>query len=340
MSARAAAILVTLLLVLGGGSYFYQARESADRPSDEQALGRKIFPELKAADIASIRIASPGAALTLQRKDDGWAIAERGGFPADAAKVREFVIQALGLKVGQSEPIGEADRARLNLDSSGTRLEFAGADGKPLAKLAIGKKYFKRAPEDADKAPADGRFVQRPDQPGTVYVVADPLAQASAKSADWIDRAGFKVEKVKSLEVRYPDGSGYRIERSGDNADWKLAGAKSGEKVDTAKANAASYSLSLLELADVAPDEAKDRGMEFGLDKPTLVNAATLAGASYSIKVGRLQGDDYFVSFSTTSTEPKDKALAGRVLLVPKSKLEDTLKPRAELLQKKQDTKK
>lgn len=338
MSARAAAILVALLVALGGGAWLYQRQQAASRPADAQVLGQKIFPDLKAADIASIRIASSGATLTLQRKEDGWAIAERGGFPADAAKVREFVIQAIGLKVGQSEPIGEKDRARLNLDQSGTQLEFAGADGKPLAKLAIGKKYFKREPESADPAPGDGRFVQRPDQPGTVYVVGDPLTQASARTADWIDRGAFKVEKVKSLEVRYPDGSGYRIERSGDNADWKLAAAKGGEKVDAGKANAASYSLSLLELADVVPDDAKDQNT--GLDKPILVNATTLAGSTYAIKVGRLEGDNYFVSFTTTSTEPKDKALASRVLLVPKAKLEDTLKPRAELLQKKQDTKK
>jgi hypothetical protein len=336
VSARAAAILVALLVLLGGGAYLYQRQQSANRPADAQALGQRIFPELKAADIAAIRIAGPDGKLTLQRKDDGWTIAEPGDFPADASKVREFVINAIGLKVGQSEPIGDKDRARLQLDKSGTDLEFAGADGKPLAKLALGKKYFKREPEEPAKAPGDGRFVQKPDQPGVVYVVSDPLEQASPKTIAWIDRGAFKVEKVKSLEVRTPDGKGWRIERSGDNADWKLGDAKPGEKLETTKANAASYSLSLLELADVASDDAKDTG----LDKPTLINAATLSGVSYAIKVGRLEGDNYYVSFSSTASDPKEKALAAHVLLIPKSKLEDTLKPRAELLQKKQDTKK
>jgi hypothetical protein len=334
MNARAAGILLLLLAILGGGAYVYQRQDSASRPAG--SLGQKIFPDLKAADIAAIRIAAPAGTLTLQRKEDGWVIAEREGFPADVAKVREFVIKAIELKIGQSEPIGEKDRARLNLDGSATRLEFAGADGKPLARLALGKKYFRREVENPDRAPGDGRFVQRPDDPGTVFVVADPLVQASIRSADWIDRGGFKVEKVKSLEVRYPDGSGWKIERSGDNADWKLAGANPGEKLEVTKANAASYSLGLLEIADVAPADAKDTG----LDKPTLVNAATLAGVSYAIKVGRLEGADYYVSFSSTGGEPREKALSAHVLLIPKSKLEDTLRPRAELLQKKQDTKK
>jgi hypothetical protein len=340
LNARIAAILVLLLVFLGGAALILQRQETAQRPANAGGLGQRVLKDLKAADVAVIRIVEPKSALTLQRKDDGWVIAERDGFPADMAKVREFVVSAIELKVGQSEPIGEKDRARLNLDLSGTQVELAGADGKALAKLIVGKKYFKREPENADKAPADGRFVMRPDEPATVYTVSDPLPQASARTADWIDRSGFKVEKVKTLEVRYPGGEGWRIERTGDNADWKLAAAKPGEKLDIPKANAASYSLGLLELADVAPKDAKPGGEMRGLDKPTVINATTLAGVSYSIKVGRLEGDNYYVAFTSSGDQPREKLLSRHVLLVPKSKLEDTLKPRAELLEKKDADKK
>jgi hypothetical protein len=344
MNARIAAILVVLLAVLGGAALLYQNQESARRPGNSATLGQKVLPDLKAADIASIRIVEPKATLTLRRGDQGWTLAERDGFPADFGKVRDFVLKAIELKIGQSEPIGEADRARLNLDepgkkneTAGTLVEFGGADGKALAKLIVGKKYFKREVENADRVPADGRYVLRPDNPGTVYLVSDPLAQANPRSASWIDRNAFKVEKVKTLELRYPDGSAWRIERSGDNADWMLGGLKAGEKLDIGKANAASYSLGLLEIADVAPPEAKDTG----LDRPTLINASTLAGLSYAIKVGKLEGENYYLSFTSSGEEPRDKLLARYVLLVPKSKLDDTLKKRSELLEAKpQDTKK
>ena len=268
--------------------------------------------------------------------------------------MREFGLKLIDLKVGQSEPIGDKDRARLNLDASGTQVELAGADGKLLAKLTIGKKYFKREVDNPAKALADGRFVVVND-PSTVFIVSDPLTQATTKTSEWIDRTSFQVEKVKTLEVKYPSGASWRVERQKDDADWKLAGAKPGEKVDVSKANAATYSLSLLELADVAPDDAKDTG----LDKPTLVNATTLDGLAYDIKVGKLEGDNYYVRFSSSGSLPADvkgpdeerlKKLAARlprekllsdyVLLIPKSKLEDTLKPRAELLEKKPDAKK
>src|SRR3989442_4808926 len=362
MNARVAIVLVVLLAVLGGGALLYSYQERTRRPENVSALGKPLLKELKAADIASIKITEPKATLTIQRKEDGWVIAERRGFPADVAKVREFALKLIGLKVGQSEPIGEKDRARLNLDASGTPMELNAADGKPLGKLIVGKKYFKREVENPDKAPADGRFVALPEDvtpakagAGTVYTISEPLAQASAKSADWIDRSSFQVEKVKTLEVRLPAGDSWRLDRAGDNADWKLAGAKPGEKLDVSRANAATYSLSLLELADVAPDDVKDTG----LDKPTLLNATTLDGLAYEIKVGRLQGDNYYVRFSSSGSAPaeakgpdeerlkklrerlpREKLLSDYVLLIPKSKLEDTLKPRAELLEKKPDAKK
>ncbi|HYP89435.1 MAG TPA: DUF4340 domain-containing protein, partial [Polyangiaceae bacterium] len=253
MNARLAAILVVLLVILGGGALLYQYQERTQRPANSDVLGRPLLKDLKAAEVASIRIVEPKATLTVRQKDERWVLAERGDFPADVAKVRDFVVQALSLKVGQSEPIGDKDRARLNLDESGTQVEFGGAEGKPLSKLVVGKKYFKREVDNPDKARADGRFVALPGEPKTVYVVSDPLPQATTRSSEWIDKSSFKVEKVKTLEVRYPEGGGYRIERDGDNADWRLAGARPDEKLEVTKANAASYSLGLLELADVAP---------------------------------------------------------------------------------------
>jgi hypothetical protein len=347
MNARVAAVLVVLLVALGGGALLLQRQESSQRPVNAGALGQRLLKDLPAAEITAIRIVEPkrdgkeAATLTLQRQEQGWSIAERENFPADLAKVREFVLKAIELKVGQSEPIGEKDRARLLLDAnSGTQLEFAGAGGKPLAKLIVGKKYFSREVDNPERAPGDGRFVMRPDEPGTVYVVSDPLTRVNAKSADWIDRSAFKVEKVKTLQVRTPDGGGYRIERSADNADWKLASPKPGEKLEITRANAASYMLGQLELADVAPKEVRDNAALTGLDQPTLIEASTLAGASYEIKVGKLAGENYYVSFTSTSTEPRDQLLARHVLLIPKAKLDDTLKPRAELLAKKEDSKK
>jgi hypothetical protein len=352
MNARFAVVLLVLLAVLGGGALLVRQQSGAQKkPPEAEALGQPLLKGLKGAEVASVKLREPKATLTLQRKGEVWTIAERGNFPADYDKVRDFVLKALALKIGQSEPASEADRARLELDAGGTAVEFGAADGKALAQFTAGKKYFKAQPENPERAAGDGRFIALPSEPKRVFIVSDPLAQATAKSAEWISKAGFAAEKVKTMELRYPDGSGWKIERSGDNADWKLGGLGAGEKIEVTKANAASYSLSLIELADVAPKDATPA--QTGLDKPTVITAVTFDALTYTLKVGRPEGEAYYATLAISGEPkpegkdaeerlkkinerlPREKALAAHTLLIPKSKLEDVLKKRADLLEKK-----
>ena len=351
MNARFLGVLLILLVMLGGGALLVRQEAGSQRPPEAGALGQPLLKGLQASQVAAIAIRQPKETLTIERKGERWSLAERGGFAADFDKVRDFVLKAIQLKIAQSEPVGDKDRARLNLDASGTTVDFLGADGKPLARLVAGRKYFKAEPENPDKAAGDGRYIALPGDEKRVFVISDPLAQATAKTADWVSRAGFAAEKVKALEVRAAEGGGWKIERSGDNADWKLAGAGGAEKLETGKANAASYSLSSVELADVAPKDAKPE--DTGLAKPTVVTATTFDGLTYTLRIGKLEGDNYYASVAVAGEPrpqgkdaeerlkkinerlPREKALDGYTLLVPKAKLEDLLKKRADLLAKK-----
>ncbi|MBM3367998.1 MAG: DUF4340 domain-containing protein [Betaproteobacteria bacterium] len=351
MSTRFVAVLVLLLAVLGGGALLIRHQGSAQKPPASGTLGQPLLKGLKAAEVASIVIREPKATLTLARKGEQWTVVERAGYAADFDKVRDFVLKALELKIGQTEPIGEKDRARLLLDASGTTVEFLGADGKPLASFIVGKKYFKTEPERPLTARGDGRFVLLPGDEKNVVIVSDPLAQASTKSADWIARAGFAAEGVKVLDYRPASGEGWKIERSGDNADWKLSPIKGSEKLEVIKANSASYSLNNVEFADVAAKDLKPG--DTGLDKPITLVATTIDGLTYTIRLGKLAGENYYAQVAVAGEPkpqgkdaedrlkrinerlPREKALAEHVVLIAKSKFDDILKPRAELLEKK-----
>jgi hypothetical protein len=351
MNAKIAGVLVLLLVVLGGGALLVRQQGAPQRPADAGALGQPLLKGLKGAEVAGIAIRDPKSSLTLVRKGERWVITERAGFPADFDKVRDFVLKAIELKSTRSEPIGDADRKRLQLDESGTSVEFRAADGKPLARLSAGRKYFKAEPEKPETARGDGRFILLPGDEKTVHVVSDPLAQASTASADWVSRAGFAAEGVRSLDYRPAEGEGWKIERSGDNADWKLSPLKPGEKLEVTKANAASYSLNSIDLADVAPPGAKPE--ETGLAKPTTLVATTFDGLTYTIRLGKPSGENYYAAVAVTGEPkpqgkdaeerlkklgerlPRERALAEHVLLLPKSKFDDILKKRADLLQPK-----
>jgi len=356
MNARFAAVLVVLLVALGGGALLVYQQERGRAPVVAARLGQPVLAGLQAAEIESIAIREPDAALTLVRRAGDWTIPERANFPADVDKVRELVLALIGLRVGQLETIGEQDRTALQLDGGGTRIELRGAGGKPLAALVVGKEYFKREPRNAATASPDGRFVLVPEEPATAIVVADAVRLASARSAAWVSKAGFGAELVREMVVDFPGGGKWRISRARDDADWKLTPRYAGEKLDAIRANSASYSLHRVEIADVAPPGL--RPDQTGLDKPVTVVANTFDRLSYTIKLGKPKGDAYYATVWVSGEPkvtgpdadkrakqiaerlPRERALAGQVLLVARSKFEDVLKKRAELLEKKQPAKK
>ena len=340
MNARVAAILVVLLAVLGGGALLYQQQERARRPENVgDARAARCSRTSRPPTSPRSSIVEPKATLTLQRKDERWVIAERGDFPADLAKVREFVLKVIGLKVGQSEPLGEKDRARLNLDASGTQVEFNGADGKTLGALHRRQEVLQARggePGEGDRR----RPLRRParTRPSTAYLVGDPLAQATAKTAEWIDRSSFQVEKVKTLEVRYPGRRrlAHRARRpTTPNGSWP---APSRARSSTFQGPTPRPTRSR---CSSSPTSRRRSTATRASTSRSPIDATTLEGATYAIKVGKLAGDNYYVTFTASGLKPdaKDaervKLLSQHVLLIPKSKLEDTLKKRAELLEKK-----
>lgn len=325
MNKSLAIILGLLALVMGVGAIVaLQDQGASSTPATESKLGQPLLPQLKAAEVARITIREPKGSITLEKKNERWVINERGGFPADLDKVTEIVVKAIELKTGQVEGIGEKDRARMQLaapvaaapaasgsaEGAATALIFAGADGKTIAELWIGKKYFKTPPEgDATKALGDGRFVMLPADQTRVVVVADPLKQATSNVNEWLAREGVAIENVKSIEVKSAEG-GYRVARAILDTAWELDGAAksassvkpaagkagaatTGTTLDQSRANSASYALAKLDIEDAAA-----AGADAGFDKGSEIVVSTFEGLEYRIKTGRLDGTRYFSQVS------------------------------------------
>ena len=371
MGARMLAVLVALLVLIGGGAAYYYQQEG--RTSTVALLGEALLPSIKAADISSIVLREGGDTLTLTRKEDRWILVERGDFPADPAKVREFVLKVLELKIGQNEPVTAADRARLRLaekgkDGAATELQFKGAGGKVLGALLIGKKYFKgAAPDNIEAATGDGRFVMLPGVADRVYIVSDPLPQATAKSAPWIITDGIAIQNPGSIEMRFRDGERWRVFRDGKQGPWKLDPLKAGEKAEQSRLSSAAYGLYELKIADVAPMDFKPEAS--GLDTPITLSATGEEGARFTIKLGKLRKTDLYASIvmdnvpadkprvpakdekpedkgkidkeyseflaKRTARYAREKSLSNYTVLLTMRSLSDILKRRDELLDKK-----
>src|SRR5690606_20510878 len=81
------------LVALGAALWSTQSR----RAVQEGTVSQPLVPGLEQglSDITEVRVRTPGDTLaaTLRRSADGWVRAERGGWPADADKLREYLLK-------------------------------------------------------------------------------------------------------------------------------------------------------------------------------------------------------------------------------------------------------
>ena len=230
-----------------------------------------LLKDLKAADIAAIRIVEPKATLTLA------AQGRRLGHRRARATSRPTSPRCASSWCKADRPQGRPERAdrRQGPRAAQPGREPARRSSSPAPtasrsrKLVVGKKYFKREVENPDKALADGRFVALPGEPETGLHRLRPAYAGDARRApNGSTTRSFQVEKVKTLEVRYPEGErlAHRARRRQRRLEARRREARR-EARQSAGPTPPPTRSSLLELADVAPEDATDTG----LDKPTSI---------------------------------------------------------------------
>lgn len=305
-------ILVLALIVLGGAGLAMFWQDIAAYRASGAKIGARLLPEFKLADVAQMRLQDDKQQVTLIRKDTGWVVKERGGYPASFQEISDLMVKLAELKVTQSEQIGASLLARINLnepgkgEGAGTLVEFRDAKDKPLARLVLGKKILKKdplnpLPNAVDGVPA-GRYVLHPDAKDTVaVVVSDPLNNAEANPGRWLQKDIFKADRIKTLTVTPESGTGWKITRTEEWGQWKFASG--GGDLAASRAVAAVNALGTMSFSDVAPDPKPEE-----MEKPYTIVAETFDSLVYTIKIAkRKSGEDYFVNASVSGEPPKSR---------------------------------
>ncbi|HYF19715.1 MAG TPA: DUF4340 domain-containing protein [Ramlibacter sp.] len=181
-------LLLGVQLVLAAGLLAWQAGPAGGQAQalfafDSQAVDRLV-------------IEGPGQArVELQRrgegKDAGWVVAQAGGFPADAARVRQVVDKLHGLK--SREPMATSPDAieRFKVaDAAFERRLQAQAGGKTVATLLLGT--------------SQGRLTSAR-KPGDAHVLGVDWSthELGTQANDWLDKSVLRVAKadVEAVEV-------------------------------------------------------------------------------------------------------------------------------------------
>jgi hypothetical protein len=305
-------ILVIVLVVLGGAGLALIWQDIASYRATGARIGAKLLPDLKIAEVAELRLQDAKQQVTLARKDNGWIVQERGGYPASFQEISDLLIKLVELKVTQSEQVGASLLPRVELaepgkgEGAGTLIEMKDGSGKPLARLIIGKKVLKKDPMNPLPAAKDGvpagRYVLPPNAKGTVVVVSDPLSSVTASPGRWLSKDFFKADRIRTLAVG-PEGAAprWKVARAEEWGQWKFAAG--GGELNPGAAVGAVNKLGSLNFDDVAAN-AKEAA-----DKPLVAVAETFDNLVYRVKLAKRKNtDEYLMSFTVTGEPPKSRA--------------------------------
>ena len=300
-----------LLAAAGAGIIF---SDRSDWKSADPGAGRKVVPGLQISEVAEIAIRKAEGELHLVKGAGGWTVRERADFAADTDRVAELLVKLAELKALQSESLPENQRARLQLvepkdkaQDAGTVLELKDAKGATLARLLLGKKLIRDVEVAqlgrSQELPA-GRYLLAGNDAGTMLVVADPFTQVDAKPEQWLVKDLARVEGARTITSTAADGKPrWTAVRENESADWKFAG--SGVKPDLQKITDVASSLGWINLADVVADPART---DTGLDRAVTLKALTYDGLSYTVRIGKQAGDNYYLRFAVAGEPTKARA--------------------------------
>jgi hypothetical protein len=311
-------LLITVAALLAIASALMVATQ---RNSSREAPGVALFPSL-AADlnqVSEVRIAkgAPAPLTTLDKAANGWTVKERGGYPADVAKLRKLLTSLADAKILEEKTADPARYPVIGVEdltqsgSTGTEVTVLTPHGAQA--LIIGKSV------------AEGTFVRRAGDKQSYSV--EPGITVETEPHFWIDSRLLDVPaaKIQSIAFKPADGTAYVIRRTATDA-FSLEGAPADRKpLDASALAPAQTTFTSLTAEDVAAVE----GVDFG--KPFVVTL-TLTDGEVVTLTGAVAGAKHWVQVSSSKDATLTARTQGRAFEVPSYRYDAIFKPLDQLL--------
>ena len=313
MNRKQLVLLLLAGLVLGGIGVYVGRQKSASFQRVAKIASEHLLGDFPVNDVAQLTIRRGTNEVNLVRTE-GWTVRERNQYPAGAADIVELARKLWDLRAAQSQKIGPSQLGRLELlppdagTNSATQVELKGHDGKPIRTLLLGRQSLRGGgggdPFGGGGWP-NGRWVYLPDQPGAAYLVSESFSEIEPRPERWLKKDFFRIEKPRSVAVEFPVATNsWKLTRESEAGDWKLADAKAGEQLDSAKAASVSNPLGSPTFTDVLPG---DQAGGTGTNAPVVVKIETFDGFAYTIKVGQQTNDEYRLTVAVAAVIEKER---------------------------------
>lgn len=245
LASATAALVAIAIVVLASG----------DRGVSRAAPGQSAFPALAArlGDVASVTVSRDGTTMTLIRDGDNWLVAEKGNYPANAAKISQIVRAMADLTLVEPKTQNPDLYPRLEVEDPGngksTLVAVKDKSGGDLAQAIVGKRRYDRL-----GAGNDGVYLRKPGEAQSW--LARGTLDPSGDAASWLDRQIIDIseKKIAKVTLTQADGSKLVISRSAPEAKFAVEDAPADAKFkgETATSGPAT-ALETLDLDDVKP---------------------------------------------------------------------------------------
>ena len=187
------------------------------------------------------------------RDGDNWLVAEKGSYPANAAKISQIVRAMADLTLVEPKTQNPDFYPRLEVEDPGngksTVVAVKDKSGRDLAQAIVGKRRYDRL-----GAGNDGVYLRKPGEAQSW--LARGTLDPSGDAASWLDRQIIDIseKKIAKVTLTQADGSKLVISRSAPEAKFAVEDAPADAKFkgETATSGPAT-ALETLDLDDVKP---------------------------------------------------------------------------------------
>ncbi len=280
MNSRRLVMLLGALLVLAALAV---AVSMSQRPPDDS--GQLLLPDLKAhlndVDKVVVRTGGNKTIATLARQKDGWALVERGSYPADVGKIRKDLIALAEAKILEQKTSNPELYGKLGVEdvaketAAGVELDIGRGD--KVTSVIVG---------NTGVGGGERAYVRRAGEPAS-WLVSGSF-EVPRETAGWLDRGLTNVaaNRVHAVTITHPDGTAVRLEKAAPDAtDFTVLDVPAGRALSfPGVGNQIGAALSDLTLDTVDPAS----GFAPGDVKPIVARIQTFDGLVVEVSTYRL----------------------------------------------------
>lgn len=214
-----------------------------------------VLPDLAGTteEVRTLAIETTAGRILLERDGEGWALAGRAGYPANAELAERVLMSLAELEYAGARTASPSRHASLGLvgpgeGGAGVRVTAHDFDGRLLADLILGAARGET-----------GIYLRRPGEDQTWAVIGAPPIATEADRWMELDFLALGQEAIARVRVQPETGPAYFLERPGlSSRDFSLRSPPGWRPVSRGAGNGTGSVLGRIRFRDVRPADFTD----------------------------------------------------------------------------------